>query len=150
MSKGLKFHVKAKKVWSMRQRELAREAVLFAMDYYKIEYLTVKLVWMLDFMGTSGKVGTEYLVSLTPLEDDELLRTIFHEVTHTFQYIYEGLSNWDSEEGTIEWQGNTLAWDQNDEYEYDNAPWEVQAVLAESILLILFNDSRQTNLDIST
>lgn len=135
----LKFHVKAKKIWSMRQRELAREAISFAMKYYNIANVTVKLVYLDDIHGSCGYSGNNYVIALTPNKEDELLlRTIFHEMTHVYQYMYKGLSMWDDVLNLIEWSGDTYQYDMNNEFDYENAEWEIEANEAEFSLLSMF------------
>jgi len=139
----LKFNVKAKGLWSVRQRELAREAAQFAMNFYGITAMTIKLTNLEGYLGTSGVINGRNLIAVSPGTDEMVLRTIFHEMTHTFQYMHQGLTLWDTETKTIGWKGETLSFDMDNQEEYDNAEWEKEANSAENVLLAMFTLSRK-------
>ena len=78
----------------------------------------------------------EFIIDIKSTQsEDEILRTLAHELVHVKQYVYGELN----EEGT-KWCGEHLARD----LEYHEQPWEIEA---HDVGDILFNDYMEKNSD---
>lgn len=81
----------------------------------------------------SGK-PREFVIDINSKQtEEEIIRTLAHEMVHVKQYVYGELN----EEGT-KWCGESLARD----LEYHEQPWEIEA---HDVGDILFNDYMEKN-----
>jgi hypothetical protein len=126
-----KYVVKAKKLWKEADRIVVQEAVEYAIDKFDLEgygKLIVKMNYTQDLFGSAFSMDeeTHYVFISAKQSKEATLKTIFHEMWHIYQYIYEGL---DLEKNEASFKGKK--WKFNDiEQSYDEyykLPWEVAA-----------------------
>ena len=129
----IKIIYKAKSIWPQFQRDLVKDAVAFAMNYYDVDDIVIKLCWLDDCHGmTIG--GGRPRFHIRPDEDYELLlRTVFHEMTHVWQissrkatFMSDGVK-WKNRFYKVE--------DTNSQFFLYDAPWEKEALKAEKKML---------------
>jgi len=126
----LKLIVKAKTKWSAFHRDVVTSAVEYAKDYYSLHdsKIVVRLV------GTDGENdgsmavqgNNKFIIWVIPHTSvRKLLETVFHEMTH----VNQSVGGWKlhDENDTAFWKGRTVAYNPNNDDEYWNAPWEVEA-----------------------
>jgi hypothetical protein len=132
--------------WASPQIIKVIEALEFSIKYYKIQddksTLYAKLITGKDepLDATADRIKNKrYELRLNHhlLQDDEpeLLKSIFHEMTHVKQFIVDGL-RYNSKSGY--WQGKTYPTKTADDYWF--SPWEMEARAMETPLWHLFEE----------
>lgn len=105
--------------------QLKRHIIIHVKFRRKMDYLGLAEV---DDCNASGK-PREFILEINRNQsEDEILRTLAHEMCHVRQYCYGDLN----EEGNS-WCGQRMSRD----LEYHEQPWEIEA---ETIGDIIFND----------
>ena len=119
----LKIRVKAKNWWHPDVVEEVREAAKWACEYHDLTVspipIHIKLCGPSSIYGDSIDLDHKIVVRLFACE--EWLPTLFHEMTHAYQYVYGRLQ---LEMQHAYWLGTLLV---RDEFEYQQEPWEVEA-----------------------
>lgn len=139
-----KLTTKAKKAWSVGERELAKQAVEFAITELELDVSPVRIDIRLkgehevDF---GDSIDLEYKIVVRLFKSANWLRTLFHELEHVRQYIYCEL---EIENDYAVWQGTLSTRNINDWEEYWSAPWEVAAREKEVELLAAFQKNLLT------
>lgn len=127
----VKYNIKAKKLWSQFHRDAVRAAVEYALDAYDLRgygKLTVKLNYIPFEYGSAISFDEDdHMIFISANDDIALvIKTVFHELWHIRQYIYDGL---ELENNVAQWKGAQFSYDRytEDFDEYLNYPWEVEA-----------------------
>lgn len=119
----LKIRVKAKAWWCPDVVEEVREAAKWACEYHDLDVspipIHIKLCGPSDIYGDSIDLDYKIIVRLFACE--EWLPTLFHEMTHAYQYVYGKLQ---LEMQYAYWLGTLII---RDDFEYQQEPWEVEA-----------------------
>ena len=119
----LKIRVKAKKWWRPDVVKEVREAANWACNYHDLTVspipIHIKLCGPSDIYGDSVDLDHKIVIRLFACE--EWLPTLFHEMTHAYQYVYGRLQ---LEFKHAYWLGNLLV---RDELKYQQEPWEIEA-----------------------
>ena len=133
-----KLKVKAKSLWDMRERQEMRLAYEWAGKELGIDIHSehAKCVLILD--GAEWCSGWtiltknfKFVVAVSGWTDEweDVLETLFHEMTHLRQYLTGDLV--DVKADVCEWKGKEYSGDWSEAHEsnseYWNAPWEVEA-----------------------
>lgn len=140
-----KLKTKAKNHWSLGERELAKQAIEFAIDELDLGVSPVHIDIRLkgahetDF---GDSIDLEYKIVVRLFKSPNWLQTLFHELEHVRQYIYCEL---ELETDHAMWQGRLSTRDINNWEEYWNAPWEVAAREKEVELLAAFQKNLLTS-----
>ena len=140
-----KLTTKAKSHWSVGERELAKQAIEFAMDELDLGISPVRIDIRLkgehetDF---GDSIDLEYKIVVRLFKSPNWLRTLFHELEHVRQYVYCEL---ELENDHAMWQGTLSTRNINNWDEYWNAPWEVAAREKEVELLAAFQKNLLTS-----
>lgn len=128
---NVKYVVKAKKLWKEADRIAVQEAVEYCIDKYNLHdfgKLTVKMNYMPDLFGSAFSMDEDnHYVFVSARQDTKsMLQTVFHEMWHIYQYIFEGL---DLDANEAYWRGKRWRYSAHDENfeEYYSLPWEVAA-----------------------
>lgn len=142
----IKFEVKARKTWTLMERHLAADAIDFALQHYGIPSKDINLRVRLcgeqrGEYGLTVAFGTRFIIKLYRVHStlEEILRSVFHEMTHLKQGYEDQLDmHYHEEDGVVvHWDHYTF--DENAlEKDYYNTPWEVEARDAEDLLLDLY------------
>ena len=125
----MKLKVKAKTKWSQYHRDIVMASAAFGMKELHLQHvhITIKLVGDHD-TNQGAMVSTapgRFTVWLCPCRNIKtLLETIFHELTHIKQSIYDGWALHDVND-TATWKGKTLHY--HEDTNYWGVPWEVEA-----------------------
>lgn len=127
----VKYNIKAKKQWSQYLRDTVRAAVEYALGEYDLRghgKLTVKLNFVPGEYGSAISFDEdEHMIFVSADKDPVLvIKTVFHELWHIRQYIYDGL---ELENKTAFWKGAYYSsYDEEMDFdEYFALPWEVEA-----------------------
>ena len=119
----LKIRVKAKAWWCPDVVEEVREAAKWACEYHDLDIspipIHIKLCGPSDIYGDS--IDLDYKIVVRLFACEEWLPTLFHEMTHAYQYVYGKLQ---LEMQYAYWLGTLIA---RDDFEYQQEPWEVEA-----------------------
>ncbi len=122
-----KLKVKAKKQWSVAERQLARAAIHFALGELDLGVTPIPIHIYLkgeqenDF-GDSIDLGHKVVIRINKTK--HWISTLFHELEHARQYIYCEL---ELESDHVMWHGKLSKRNEDDYEEYWNSPWEVAA-----------------------
>ncbi len=126
----IKLKTKAKATWSRMDREAVRAAAYFAAELYGLPSYGTVIIKLCVHAGEDGSAvnldDETFMVFLTHQNIKEVLITLFHEMWHVRQYIYEDLSL----EGTTSMfrkQEYDVDMGNCDFDTYWNLPWEVAA-----------------------
>jgi hypothetical protein len=128
--------------WSKAEIIEVMEAVEFAIKYYKLENnkatLTVKLqTGMLeDAEADADKLKNnryEIRLNKSRLASDKILPSIFHEMTHVKQFMFDRLN---MRGNCASWRGETYPTDSPAAYFL--SPWEMEARAMEEALLFFY------------
>lgn len=121
--------------WPRERISKCIEAAEFAVNHYSLqkhcEKYPIKLIFTKfkgDYYGDSWDAGEHYEIRINSrFNDQRMVRTIFHEMTHVKQWACDEL-----EFGTHadKFKGKTYK-----RVDYWNAPWEVEARKAEKKIL---------------
>lgn len=129
----IKMTVKAKASWSTFHRDVAKSAVEYAIDEYGLECSTrsivVKLIGCADeHEGAMVKMTKDSFIIWVASQPTvrKLLYIVFHEMTHVKQAVFDGWEQHDTE-NLATWKGKVVPYDVDDDKDYWNAPWEVEA-----------------------
>lgn len=124
--------IKAKAAWTARKRALLRDALDYAkfyLDLYEFsDKVTIRLSGDAYSPGLCCNFGDTILVKVSGNQpDEEIVETVFHELTHVRQYLCGELE--DVNPQVAYWKGHYYEGDfENTESpDYWNAPWEVEA-----------------------
>ena len=139
----MKIYVKNARKHGVSKRDITSAAKFYGMQlftpnmYDKIN-LFIDLDDDLDFAGLCTWYDDpvrpkEFLISLHPWAEDDILQTLAHEMVHARQYASGTLKELVSVEDTVNWQGTRYKVD-NYEKNYSKDPWEVEAYAMEKIL----------------
>jgi len=128
-----KLKVKAKTVWSRRMRGVITDALEYAnlhMGLYKHDVkVHIKLSGDPAITGLCYDFGSHLLIVIGGhnMLDEEIVETLFHELTHAVQYAEGDLL--DVEEQVVYWRGYNYEgdYDNTESMDYWDAPWEVDA-----------------------
>lgn len=127
--------VKAKRSWKMRQRALAKDVIAWTKLYYGINH-PVRVVLVATDSGNQGSTTQlsdgRIFVWICAGSDEQIIRTIIHEMTHVKQLIDGRLLVTDEDE--VFWRKEKYEFDFDCGYDYAHAPWEVEAFKAEDSL----------------
>ena len=140
-----KVKVKAKKAWSVPERNLARAAIDFAMHELDLNVTPIPITVYLkgqhetDF-GDSIDLGHKVVIRVN--KTTNWLGTLFHEMEHARQYIYCEL---ELEHDHVMWRGTLSSRNIDDWEEYWNSPWEVAAREKEVELFAAFQKNLLTS-----
>lgn len=119
----LKIRVKAKAWWCPDVVNEVREAAKWACEYHDLDIspipIHIKLCGPSDIYGDS--IDLDYKIVVRLFACEEWLPTLFHEMTHAYQYVYGKLQ---LEMQYAYWLGTLIA---RDDFEYQQEPWEVEA-----------------------
>ena len=124
--------------WAKDEAYRIMEAVEFVAKYYKLKtgVTTVKLITVDEVEATADRLKNNRfeirLVKTKLKTDDEVLRAVFHEMTHIKQFMFDGLRLAGQ---ATKWKTETF----NSNTEYWFTPWEMEARAMEEPLLYLFN-----------
>lgn len=138
----VKLKVKAKKLWSRRDRDAARAATQFAAEQFGLEGLKIVVKLNKDPFHCGTAVDLEngtYMILVSWYKDqDHFIKTVFHEMTHVAQYVFKGL---EMTNDSVEFDGQRYKFsvDECTDQEYLDAPWEVEARAMEEVLFKLYN-----------
>jgi len=141
----IKIRVKAKKQWSMAERQLAKKAVEFALDELDLRVTPVPIDVRLkgkSEVDFGDSIDLEYKIIVRLHKNDNWLSTLFHELEHARQYIYCEL---ELEHNHAIWQGTLSSRNAENWEEYWNSPWEVAARKKEVELLAAFQKNLLTS-----
>ena len=141
----IKIRVKAKKQWSMAERQLAKKAVEFALDELDLRVTPVPIDVRLkgkSEVDFGDSIDLEYKIIVRLHKNDNWLSTLFHELEHARQYIYCEL---ELEHNHAIWQGTLSSRNAENWDEYWNSPWEVAARKKEVELLAAFQKNLLTS-----
>lgn len=136
----VKYKAKAKASWPLAKRNYVKKAVSWACRELDLVDLPINII--VRFVGESTDFGS----AANPYEDNYYIvwlhagsswsrtaRTVFHELTHVHQYVYQGLI---LENGRkAHYKGQTYDTD------YWESPWEIEAWKAEKTLYRRFVNS---------
>ncbi len=128
-----KLKTKAKGKWSGRRRGVIADALEYANCYMGLYNYDVKVHIKLSgdptITGLCYNLGSHILIVLSVhnMLDEELVETLFHELTHAIQYAKGDLQ--DVDEQVVYWHGHAYKgdYDNTESMDYWNAPWEVDA-----------------------
>ena len=129
----IKMTVKAKASWSTFHRDVVKSAVAYAIDEYGMEdserSIVVKLIGCEgDHDGAMVKMTKDSFIvwvsSQTAVR--KLLYIVFHEMTHVKQAVFDGWTQHDTED-LATWKGEVVPYNVDDDKDYFNAPWEIEA-----------------------
>ena len=90
-----------------------------------------------EFGYASREASREFEIELNSrLRQKNMLKTLFHEMVHIKQYVH----------GDLKYKGTVCYWKnvENNE-EYKNQPWEIEAFKLEELLYDEYINSQQTN-----
>lgn len=126
-----KYKIKAKKLWKSNHIQLVKDTVDIAIQEYDLEgfgLLTTKFNFIREEFGSALSLGEDnHFIFISAHKSKKLLvQTVFHEMWHIRQYIYDGL---DIEFGRTLWKGDEYILD-NEGMKYQdylNLPWEAEA-----------------------
>jgi hypothetical protein len=141
----VKYKVKAKKRWNLLYRALVRDAVEFAIKSYDLHNfgtLTVKMNYIPEMHGSAVSLDEdEHIIFISGGQDPyETVQTIFHELWHIRQYIYDGL---ELQPNVAYWKGRKYGFSLDQDYEdYYKLPWEVEARAMEKKLFKSYKKKR--------
>lgn len=141
----VKYKVKAKKRWNLLHRALVRDAVWFAIKHYDLRNfgtLTVKMNYIPELYGSAVSLDEdEHIIFVSAGQSPiDIVKTIFHELWHVRQYIYDGL---ELQPNVASWKGREYAFSLDQEYDdYYNLPWEVEARAMEKKLFKRYKKER--------
>lgn len=126
----IKSVIKAKGVWSQFRRDLVMSAAEYAKDYYDLGGCDITVKFVGEDGENNGSMATtdqgNFWVWITPCYSTKtLLETIFHEMTHVKQFVFDGWDMGDDEDTVVCWKGKEREYDEDTDYW--NAPWEVEA-----------------------
>ena len=141
----IKIRVKAKKQWSMAERQLAKKAIDFALDELDLRVTPVPIDVRLkgkSEVDFGDSIDLEYKIIVRLHKNDNWLSTLFHELEHARQYIYCEL---ELEHNHAIWQGTLSSRNAENWDEYWNSPWEVAARKKEVELLAAFQKNLLTS-----
>jgi len=137
--------VEEKEKVSPKLLDSIKAAVAWSCKFFKLDYKhDIELRIVLDKLeeGLQGytlehEPGWEYELVLNTGEN-EILKTIFHEMTHIKQHLHDGFAIFTKE---AHFDGMVYTWDNWHEFEslyYRQSPWEVEAQKYENELLDKF------------
>ena len=144
-----KYRVKARKSWSEKDRNEIRKAVSFAEKTFALEgpgNVLVKFCYFPDEYGSVVDLGDDRFVLYLSAGDtiDRAISTVFHEMWHIHQYIYDGL---DMHETYAKFRGTKHKFSQEAPLEeYYAYPWEIEARAVEDTMLKAYT-SRKKSVD---
>lgn len=126
----VKIQIKAKASWSQLHRDVVLAATEFAVQEHNLwnpeHKITVRLCGSHDaHQGSMARTTKKhFIVWMHPCRNMKvLLETIFHEMTHVKQAVYDGWELHD-EDNTAKWKGKKY---HNVDENYWKVPWEVEA-----------------------
>jgi hypothetical protein len=124
--------LKAKSVWTMRKRALIRDALEYAnchLGLYNFDFpVHIRLSGEKYSPGLCCDLGDRLVIKVSGNQpDQEIVETLFHELTHARQYANCDLD--DIDENTCWWKGHQYRgnFEDTESKDYWNAPWEVEA-----------------------
>ena len=131
----MKFNVKARKSWPIKSRSLVKQAAAWGIERLKIDEQPITILFR--FMGNNLEdrgmclqmTENKYIIHLYSYKSlRNIISTLFHELTHVKQHIYD---NFYVTNGGARWKSWYYVQQNQD---YWNAPWEVEARKSEIIL----------------
>jgi hypothetical protein len=133
-----------KRKWKDEHVEEAVAAACWAIKYYNLEgvsvHLKLKETLFEDAQAYCEREGKGlYTIELgkRAVEDDVLLQTIFHEMTHVKQYEREGLK---IKVRHGKFKGETYSLEKDEDYWL--SPWEMEARAMEDAMINFYNRSQ--------
>lgn len=137
----VKIKVKARKLWTMSDRDMARAAVEYAIAKLGLwacpTPITVVLRQFEDgYFGDALDRDHSFYVRIA--KQGNWIKTIFHELEHIRQYVEDEL---EIEEGMAMWRGTKFI-----DPDYESCPWEAMALEAEEQLWKEFNEDMDKQL----
>lgn len=122
-------------LWKRNKITRAMEAIDFALDYFSLEAgtLTVILSNSGDLQGSAARLkSNRYEIRVRYIPSDvEMLKAIFHEITHIKQYVHDGFRQLGASK--YQWEERII-----DSSDYWFSPWEMEARAMEEPLLYKF------------
>lgn len=142
----IKFEVKARKTWTMMERHLAADAIDFALQHYGIpsKDINLRVRFCGKHKGEYGLTvafGMRFIIKLHKVHDtlEEILKAVFHEVTHLKQGYEDELDMHYCDERGVVVYWNHYTFNENAlTKDYRNTPWEKEAHDAEDLLFDLY------------
>ena len=124
--------VKAKSLWTQRKRALVLDALEYANCYLGLyvfdDVVRIRLSGEPHSPGLCCCIDGRIIIKISADQpEEEIVETLFHELTHAKQYLSGALE--DFNENVCYWKGHCYKGDfENTESpDYWNAPWEVEA-----------------------
>lgn len=132
----LKVITKAKNSWPRFHRDVVKVAAEWGINELGLNdrgTLSIKLINKESYQGQALWLHNDnYVVHICSHKDvDEVVSTLFHELTHIKQYLFDGF---DMSTGAAEWRGATYKVT-GSYWNYWKSPWERQARKMEKRLL---------------
>lgn len=140
-----KLKTKAKKCWSLDERQLVKKAIEFALDELDLRVTPIPIDIKLkgkSEVDYGDSIDLEYKIVVRLHKNDKWLSTLFHELEHARQYIYCEL---ELENNHAIWRGTLSKRNEGDWEDYWNSPWEVAAREKEEELLAAFQKNLLTS-----
>ena len=140
-----KLKTKAKKCWSLDERQLVKKAIEFALDELDLRVTPIPIDIKLkgkSEVDYGDSIDLEYKIVVRLHKNDNWLSTLFHELEHARQYIYCEL---ELENNHAIWHGTLSKRNEGDWADYWNSPWEVAAREKEVELLAAFQKNLLTS-----
>jgi hypothetical protein len=122
--------------WTNAEIRLILDALEFVSDFYELNkgVTTVKLINDDPLDATAERLkNNRFEIRLTRsklVSNTEILKALFHEMTHVKQYLYDNLR---LSGHTAKWQTKSFK-----NFDYWLAPWEMEARAMEDALVHLF------------
>lgn len=133
----VRIHREARNFYTEKKYEQIANAIRFFCEHYSLydhDY-TLEITFDESMFSSANTVGLFYgddfkkkgHVNLRKtVWTDDLICTIFHELTHFHQHLRGDL--WRSFDGRVMWKGTPFPSMNSDDFEiYNNLPWEVEA-----------------------
>lgn len=131
--------------WEINTIVKVMDAIVYAIDFYELEdpksTLTVKLINGTNERDAATADRTkskryEVRLNYSQLdEDSEVLKALFHEMTHVKQFIHNGLRVFGC---AAKWEGRDMPI--KDKSDYWFSPWEMEARAMEDPMYAMFDE----------
>lgn len=137
----VKVKTKAKAKWSRKDRDMTRAAVHYAAEVYGLPSWGKVIVKLCAHVGEHGSAinldDQTFMVHVSAGDEEQVLKTVFHEMWHVYQYIAEGL-NLEGNKAVFRREHYDIDVTTCDEDTYWNAPWEVEARQVEEKMYLMY------------
>jgi hypothetical protein len=140
----MKVYVKNVKCSGLKKRDLV-EATKFYASALMSKRLSDSLTIFIEINDQLGYAGLtswqddyirpkEFSIELNPDDADHILQTLAHEMVHVKQFARGELRDLMSEKDLVNWKGKRYKASNDNDKEYRNYPWEIEAYSLEKEL----------------